>query len=37
VPLRSVIGLSDQYGATIQVDLKKIPKLWYFLSFANIY
>lgn len=26
-PLRSVIGLSDQYGATIQVDLKKIPKL----------
>lgn len=27
VPLRSVIGLSSQYGATIQVDLKKIPKL----------
>ena len=27
VPLRSVIGLGDQYGATIQVDLKKIPKL----------
>jgi len=27
VPLRSVIGLSDQYGATIQVDLKKIPQL----------
>ena len=27
VPLRSVIGLSAQYGATIQVDLKKIPKL----------
>lgn len=27
VPLRSVIGLNDQYGATIQVDLKKIPKL----------
>lgn len=27
VPLRSVIGLSDQYGATIQVDLKKLPKL----------
>lgn len=27
VPLRSVIGLSDQYGATIQVDLKKMPKL----------
>lgn len=27
VPLRSVIGLSDQYGATIQVDLKKIPKI----------
>jgi hypothetical protein len=28
LPLRSIIGLSDQYGATIQVDLKKIPKLW---------
>ena len=27
VPLRSVIGLNAQYGATIQVDLKKIPKL----------
>jgi hypothetical protein len=27
LPLRSIIGLSDQYGATIQVDLKKIPKL----------
>lgn len=27
MPLRSVIGLSDQYGATIQVDLKKMPKL----------
>jgi hypothetical protein len=26
VPLRSVIGLNAQYGATIQVDLKKIPK-----------
>jgi len=26
-PLRSIIGLSDQYGATIQVDLKKMPKL----------
>jgi hypothetical protein len=26
LPLRSIIGLSDQYGATIQVDLKKIPK-----------
>ena len=25
LPIRSVIGLSDQYGATIQVDLKKIP------------
>jgi hypothetical protein len=25
VPLRSIIGLSDQYGATIQADLKKIP------------
>ncbi|MDF9787563.1 DUF3108 domain-containing protein [Polynucleobacter sphagniphilus] len=27
VPLRSMIGLNAQYGATIQVDLKKIPKL----------
>jgi len=27
IPLRSVIGLNAQYGATIQVDLKKIPKL----------
>lgn len=27
LPIRSVIGLSDQYGATIQVDLKKIPVL----------
>lgn len=27
VPLRSVIGLNTQYGATIQVDLKRIPKL----------
>lgn len=27
VPLRSVIGLSAQYGATIQVDLKKIPAI----------
>ena len=26
VPLRSVIGLNAQYGATIQADLKKIPK-----------
>lgn len=26
VPLRSVIGLNAQYGATIQVDLKKIPQ-----------
>lgn len=25
VPLRSVIGLNAQYGATIQVDLRKIP------------
>jgi hypothetical protein len=25
VPLRSVIGLNAQYGATIQADLKKIP------------
>jgi hypothetical protein len=24
--LRSVIGLNAQYGATIQVDLKKMPK-----------
>ena len=27
IPLRSVIGLSSQYGATIQVDLKKIPAM----------
>jgi len=27
VPLRSVIGLNAQYGATIQVDLKAIPKM----------
>ena len=27
VPLRSVIGLNAQYGATIQVDLKKIPQM----------
>lgn len=27
VPLRSVIGLNAQYGATIQVDLKKIPTI----------
>ena len=27
IPLRSVIGLNAQYGATIQVDLKKIPKM----------
>lgn len=27
IPLRSVIGLNAQYGATIQVDLKKIPAL----------
>ena len=27
VPLRSVIGLNAQYGATIQVDLKKIPAM----------
>ncbi len=26
-PIRSVIGLSEQYGATIQVDLKKLPNL----------
>ena len=26
VPLRSVIGLNAQYGATIQADLKKMPK-----------
>ena len=26
VPLRSVIGLNAQYGATIQADLKKLPK-----------
>jgi hypothetical protein len=23
-----VIGLSEQYGATIRVDLKKIPAFW---------
>ena len=27
IPLRSVIGLNAQYGATIQADLKKMPKL----------
>ena len=27
LPLRSVISLSEQYGATIQVDLKKMPAL----------
>jgi hypothetical protein len=27
VPLRSIIGLNAQYGATIQIDLKKIPQL----------
>ena len=27
IPLRSVIGLNSQYGATIQVDLKQIPKI----------
>jgi len=27
IPLRSVIGLNAQYGATIQIDLKKIPKM----------
>ena len=27
IPLRSVIGLNAQYGATIQVDLKKIPAM----------
>jgi hypothetical protein len=26
IPLRLVIGLNAQYGATIQVDLKKLPK-----------
>ena len=31
VPLRSVIGLNAQYGATIQADLKQIPKLWWRL------
>lgn len=25
IPVRSVIGLAEQYGATIQVDLKKMP------------
>ena len=28
IPLRSVIGLNAQYGATIQVDLKKMPQFW---------
>lgn len=27
IPLRSVIGLNAQYGARIQVDLKKMPQL----------
>ncbi len=27
IPLRSVIGLNAQYGATIQVDLRKIPAM----------
>ena len=27
IPLRSVIGLNAQYGATIQVDLSKMPKI----------
>lgn len=27
IPLRSVVGLNAQYGATIQVDLKQIPKM----------
>lgn len=27
VPLRYIIGLKDEYGITIQVDLKKMPKL----------
>ena len=27
IPLRTIIGLNAQYGATIQVDLKKIPPL----------
>ena len=27
IPLRSVIGLNAQYGATIQIDLKKIPAM----------
>ena len=35
VPLRSIIGLSDQYGATIQVDLKKMPKLWRLIKACN--
>lgn len=26
IPLRSVIGLNVQYGATIQDDLKKMPQ-----------
>jgi hypothetical protein len=27
IPLRSIIGLNARYGATIQIDLKKIPKM----------
>jgi hypothetical protein len=30
--LRSVIGLNAQYGATIQVDLKKMPRFWWRIS-----
>jgi len=35
VPLRSVIGLNAQYGATIQADLKKIPKFWLGLGYLG--
>jgi len=27
IPLKSIIGLKDEYGITIQLDLKKIPSL----------
>jgi hypothetical protein len=28
IPLRMVIGLGERYGATIQVDLKKVPSIF---------
>jgi methylase of polypeptide subunit release factors len=27
IPLRYIIGLKDEYGVTLQVDLKKIPNI----------